>query len=209
MDVATMTTRLKTRFRDTAGSVVSDPAWLGYLNDAYADVNGTLPWWPWMESHSTDLSIAASGTSVALPANASRVTNVWNKTEQVQMVPLEGRSTYRNLYPFADEVGTPTHYRIFGATLEVFPLPTATTLFRVDYFAPPAELVTAEPVFPSQYHRILIEGAMARAYEDDGNPEQAGIHHEHYNAILAGMVLDLGSGDRQDRYPGITDTWND
>ncbi len=209
MDLTALQTRCKTRFRDTAGSIVDDAGWTGFLNDAYQQVNGALPWWPWKESRSGTLTYAPGDRSKPLPADVSRVNAVWSSTDKIPLVPLENRHSYRSLYPDGTETGVPGQYRVFAGTLEVYPLPTAQTVIVIDYFAAPAPLAgaTDEPAFPEQFHRILVEGALARAYEDDGATEQAKTHWGHYTEILAGLVLDLGAADQSERYPEIVDEW--
>lgn len=51
---------------------------------------------------------------------------------------------------------------------------------------------SASPVFPSQYHDILIEDALASAYLDDGSPSQAALYETRFKEKLAGMLNTLG-----------------
>jgi len=82
-------------------------------------------------------------------------------------------------------------------------------VLQVEYFAGPANLLVSGsdvPVFPSQYHRLLVEGALARAYLDDGNDKWSTMHFDREAKLLAGMVNDL-LGPRQQRFSQIVDDW--
>jgi hypothetical protein len=137
------------------------------------------------------------------------VTAVWNSTAQIPLVPIEGRSDYRHLFSRGDESGTPVAYRLRSNQIEVYPLPEVATTLHVDYMATPALLSagTDVPAMPSQYHHMLVEGAMARAYQDDGAPDQAQLHLARFDRILEGMAADLLSG-RNDSYYQVVDTWD-
>jgi response regulator RpfG family c-di-GMP phosphodiesterase len=72
---------------------------------------------------------------------------------------------------------------------------------------PPADLTASDaPVFPAQYHRILVLGALVRAYEDDGALEQAGYYENRFQRMLMGMKGDLLS-PRHEGYPPIVDNF--
>ncbi len=62
------------------------------------------------------------------------------------------------------------------------------------------------PIFPAQWHNILIEGALVRASIDDEQPSQAALYQKAYDAMLIKMIADLCSG-QQDRNPQIVDNW--
>lgn len=46
---------------------------------------------------------------------------------------------------------------------------------------------SGSPVWPSQYHDILIPGALAQAFLDDGNVSQAAEYEKRFDAAVAGM----------------------
>jgi hypothetical protein len=51
---------------------------------------------------------------------------------------------------------------------------------------------SASPVFPSQYHDLLIDGALAQAYLDDGNPGQGDKYQALFQAACTAMLNQLG-----------------
>jgi hypothetical protein len=64
----------------------------------------------------------------------------------------------------------------------------------------------ASPVWPSQYHDILIDGAMAQAYLDDGNPGQGDKYQTLFQAGITGMLTQLGQS-RTETNSVIRDTF--
>lgn len=117
MDLTTLQARCRTRFRDADQDVVTNEEWTGYLNDAYRDVLGAEPYWPFLDS--------------STPADLS--------------------------------AGSDT------------------------------------PTFDSRWHNILVEGALNRAYLDDGNAEQAALHAAEFGRQLAEMKDALLRGRRRSR----------
>lgn len=208
MDAATLTTRCATRFRDPNNNIVTAVQWLEYVNETYADVIGASPHWPFLENSANEtLTVNAGSRSVALPPGVSRVTAVRNATDDVVMTPVDGRTTHMHAFPEQTETGVPQFYRVYGQDLEVYPLPEANTALQVEYPAAPALLTTGEPVFAEQYHHILVEGALALAYTDDGAPEQSAAHSGRFDTILFRMKNDYLGAGRHDSLPTIVDTW--
>lgn len=198
--------RCEARYGDTGNAVVSAADWLEYVNDAYMDVVAADPYWPFLETQTTGLSVTGGTGSVALPADAWRVTSVYNSTDKIPLTPIPGRSNYRRYYPDpASSLGVPQFYRLRGATLEVYPWPSSTTLLTIDTATPPAALTTGtEPIFPEQYHRILVVGALAKVYEDDANAAMAASHQARFDRLLQAMRTDLLS-PRDEGFPQILD----
>lgn len=206
MNRNTIVDRCEARFLDTANKIVTATEWADYVNEAYMDVVGAHPDWPFLEARSEVVSVPAGTGTATLPSDAFRVTAVYNATDDYVLEPLDGRSSHFRHFPDpAANLGTPTVYRLRSNVLEVYPWPSVTTTLHVDHFAPPATLgATDEPVFPEQYHRILVEGAIARAYEDQGEPDRAVSYQTRFNRMLRDMLVDL-LGPRTESYPAILD----
>lgn len=210
MNLTALTARCKKRFADPNNNVLADGDWTDYLNDAYADALAASPYWPFFETQVTNLAYAIGVRSAALPTDAFRVSAVWNATDQFRLTPIEGRNEVYLLFPDQNETGQPTQYRVFSNTLQVYPLPEKATTLQVEYFAGPAATLLVAggdvPVFPSQYHRLLVEGALSRAYTDDGNSDWAKMHGDREATLIQQMVNDL-LGTRQSRNAEIVDDW--
>lgn len=116
MDLTTLQTRCRTRFHDASQEVVTNTEWLGYLNDAYRDVIGAEPFWPFLDAGTPIADLAAGGDT---------------------------------------------------------------------------------PTFDSRWHNILVEGALYRAYLDDGAPDLAATHRTEFERQLTEMKADLLRGRRR------------
>lgn len=208
MDVTTLTARLKTRFRDPSEDVITSTEWLSYLNDAYRDVIAAHPDWPFLEQRNSAFTATAAARTTTLPTDCFRVRAVYNATDQLAMNQIDGLDMVFRLYPSQAEPGPPVHFRLRNNLIEWYPLPEVSTTIVLDYIATPVMLSAGadEPVFPEQYHHLLVEHALARAYEDDGNVQQAAVHNERFATGLSGMMADLLSA-RMPYYPTIVDTW--
>lgn len=209
MDLSTLQARCAFRYRDTTNRFVEADNWTDYLNEAYRDVASAEPYWPFLESQDTSLSVAAGTGTVTLPADAWKVSAVYNDTDSVPLVPIPGRSQYRQWFRDpSNSLGTPQFYRLRGNILEVYPWPASATTIHVDIATPPADLAlgTDEPVFPEHYHHILVMGALAKAYEDDGDPRWASSYQARYERLLADMRRDL-LDTRTESYPEVIDTF--
>lgn len=200
--------RCEARFRDTANTVITASEWADYVNDAYLEVAAARPDWPFLETRNEALVVAQGTGSVALPADGWRVQAVYNKTDEWPLVPIPGQSDYRRWYPDPESnLGSAQYYRMRANNIEVYPWVSAATTLHVDLLIPPTALGAAdEPVFPEQYHRILVYGALALAYEDE---EADSLHRRaqaRYDRLLANMIQDLLS-PRTEGYPEIVDNF--
>lgn len=209
MNLTTLQARCALRFQDPGFKIVDNPGWLGYLNDAYRDVINASPWWPFLEVlHDQSLVFTAGTRTMPLPATVLRVASVYNLTAQFKCSSIEGHTQHILRYPDQTETGPIQRYRIIGSDMQVWPLPDTTTTLTIDYWSAPADLAAGGdvPAFPAQWHNALVEGALARAYIDDGALSQAAAYQTRFDLTVLRMVRDLHSG-QQDRNPEIVDDW--
>lgn len=213
MNLATLRTRCKTRFRDANNDILQDSDWNAYINDVYDDVINDSPWWPFFKATNRNVTYPAQAASInlatALGTDVWRVNEILDLTDRYPLAPLHGGNMVYGAYPYADQqFGSPIHYRVYGQTLEVYPRPLSAVTLSIEYMAPPPDLVADGdvPVFPEQYHRVLVFGALALAYEDDGNIPQAQAHTKRAEDILEDMKTDLLS-TQFENYPMIVDVW--
>lgn len=208
MDFATLTTRTLTRAQDTGNHVFSEAEVKGYLNDAYMDVVAARPDWPFMETRRTQVTVTAGTGVVDLPTDVWSVGAAFNATDGFMLDPLDGRGEPRRHFPDDTSAGPPTLYRVLGSQIEVYPTPTTDTVLELDAFAPPAELSgdTDEPAFPRQHHRILVNGALAELYDDDGNHAAGDRHRARFEAGIHRLAMDLFA-PRQEGYPQVIDNF--
>jgi hypothetical protein len=67
-------------------------------------------------------------------------------------------------------------------------------------------VLASTPVFPAQWHNILVLGALSMANVDDQKPQQAALYQAAWKATQMQMVADLTAGN-QDRNPEFVDNW--
>lgn len=197
------------RLRDRTAIVFQCDVMCNYTNDAYSKVIAANPHWPFKDSVdvAADMIVAVGANSVNLPTDATAVLDILNVTDDLPLREITGRKTWSQMFPDTPGLtGTPLYYRVFANTIQVFPYPSQPTQLRLEYKARPTRLAAAAdtPLFPSEYHGMLVEYVMALAYQDDGNPAQAQAHMAMFEARLAEMKADL-LGPRGDSYAQIND----
>lgn len=195
------------RFRDSSNVIVSAADWQRYMNEVIRKVNGSTPLWPWLQT-STDasLSVTAGSRSTALPTDVLQVNSVYDDTNNQPLTSFMGRSGHwAEVSP--TEVGLPVYYRVRGSNLEVYPLPETTTTLRVEVLTWPGDVAcSAEPPWPETFHYLVVEGALALAYQDDGNMAWHDAHWSKFEAGLAEMKMAILQFQQQG-YTQIRDTW--
>lgn len=205
----TLIARVKARFGDANAEIYDADYYCNAVNEAYSACIASSPYWPFLETNTTSLSITAGANSVSLPTDAWRVLTLFNTTDKLPMREITGRRSYVDLYPDPTTItGTPIQYRLFNRTIFVYPTPTVTTAFSLDYPVRPARLTSgsSEPVIPDQYQDAIIMHAVATAHIDDGNLEQYAAHMEMYASRIQAMKEDL-LGPRGDSYTQVSDAW--
>lgn len=214
MQFSVMRTYAASRFRDVGLQVVVDADWKNYVNDAYHQMLVSVPLFPWNEL-STSLTVPGNvslvyplNRSVSLPLDCWSVLAVWDITDQFPLVPLEGRDQVYNEYPQQIEVGQAMHYRIFNNTLQVYPAPQVATTYLVEYIAKPVDLAADSdvPIVPLAYHTDIVAGAVALAYEDDGDSSQAALYRAKFDLGIQRLTADINQA-RQSRYYEPVDTF--
>lgn len=207
-----MVARCKVRFRDSVQAIVTDAQWVEYLTEGYEHVWTASPYWPWRKTHQTTVTINPGTNTTPLPSNVWRVLGVMNTTNNWVMQPMYGDTTPWAVYPMqAQAPNTPTMYRLFNRNIEVFPWPNEATTFLVDYVEAYLTTLfdagTESPIFPTEYHPILVDWAVGQAYIDDGNPGQGQVYLDMFQDKLEKMKMDLLGADTQGNYYRIQDTW--
>lgn len=218
MNLGDIRNRCRSRFRDVFGAIYDDTEWNLYINEALTDVVNASPMWPFLETTSAVVTRGAAHDRLTLGLDipsAMRVIDVWNLTEGIQLVETaDSRQADANhpLSPPATvpERGITTSYHRLGNALLLLPPPAADTDFRVDYVSGlMTDLVADEDTpsaLPDRYHRMLIDGAMARAYQDDGNMDQHNAAKAAFDSQLANLMTELIGGRNED-YPALIDNF--
>jgi hypothetical protein len=175
--MTTLISRASSRFRDPSNNVVSTAQWCQYINQAYKDVNTSSNLWPWLESAEQTIAFGAGDRGAALPADVLQVNWVYDVTHDRRLFDDMGRGAFWHKDQLRSDTGLPTVYRLRGSCIELYPLPDETISLRAEVVAWPAALTDSdEPVWPETFHELLLEGALMRAYADDGQSEWYTLH---------------------------------
>lgn len=206
-----MKTRCATRFRDPSNAIVDATGWGNYINDAKAEVDAASERWPWLETRATNVTLSAGTATVAIPGSGWYVLSILDSTNDQPLKPLGQWTTSDGMFPTEGETtGPPQYYRMLGSNIEVFPTPNAAVVLHVTYIGAPAELSAGGdvPPFGSEFHRILVEGALAKAFLDDGNVDQ----YQAHSAVFQGLLVQMKSAylrSRTEGFVALGDTWPD
>lgn len=214
-----LVTRAKTRFGDPDNRILQDTDWIAYLNDGYREVNGRHRDWPWHRQFSSYLVITSAGTNgyaVNGTSNAEvySVDSVWCIETNQRLYPVEtGTSRFLDSWGQPDlngaaESGPPMQYRMLGGQLYLYPQPDAVYHITVEGPASTPDLsLGVHPQWPARYGYALVEFALSRAYQDDGNMDWAKSHREVGESMVAAMENDLLAQPLHESYPGVVDDW--
>lgn len=205
---AQIRTRCAVRFQDASNVIITDATWKDYVNARYRAVGASSPYWPWKEAQSTALAVTAGSRGPTLPTDGWRVLAVYNNTEGVVIRPMDGVALHFSSFADSDS-GTPQFYRVRNNVLELWPKSDIARTLHVTYLAPLTALSADGdlPIFPSDYHDLLVEGALADAYYDDGQPEQGMLHEQHFQHILEGLKADLLAERHEGYYRPVDNFW--
>lgn len=183
MNFTELVDRTEGRFRDESNRIYTAAEYGKFVNEAYREAatdSALFP--PWQAV--TTVSLTSTGV-VALPTDTLFVIAVYDTTNDRPLSQLHGqkfRHTFVN-----DEEGPPEYYRQRGTSIQVYPPGEAATL-RVEYQGGFTELVsTGEPLFPEQFHDLIVEGALALACQDDGDTEGSDRHYAKFQKRLNDM----------------------
>lgn len=206
---AALIDRCIARFGDPNQEIVDDATWLSYLQDAYDEGNRFSPYWPWMKRVTEDLTITPPGNNTGF-TSVYRILAVHNETDDLRLTALEGNQTVYDVFPDFDESpGTPVLFRLFGENLEVYPFPDHEIAILIEFYGPVDLLAddTSLPVWPYEFHEALVDGALARAYLDDGNEKFASDYDAKFQQALIKMEENTLGGAQNPTYPRIVDDW--
>jgi hypothetical protein len=196
------------RFSDSAFVIYTSAEWLEYVNDRYNEVWGASPDWPFKRQHLTPTVTVNTRASSALASGTWKVESVLDATNDNRLRVMYSSSDLARIDPAEDSTGVPSLYRLYGNTIEVWPMPQATVTLHVDALIQATDLAAGDtPSFPSQYHRMLVDGALAMAYADDGNQAMAKLYEDKFVKKLEQMKSDLLGHQEEGSHVVQDDYW--
>lgn len=150
--------------------------------------------WPWLAATST-LSVVAGTTSYALPTDLRKTEAITRQDRTgrlVEVSPWEISGKYGGDLPS----GTPTSYFVHGRTLYLDRVPTEAITYDWLYYTSPTALSndTDSPEFHEEFHLILADYAIAKAWEREEDFTKAGDAMQAFTdqvEEMAAFYLDL------------------
>lgn len=152
-----------------------------YLQDGYLLDICEQEDWPFLEATAK----GAAPLEIADLRTVEYVLDTSNADQKLRPL-LQARIT-DDWSPDLTETGTPQLYYITkGNTVNVFPLEAHT--LQVNYWKVPKELSgEEEPLMPKRWHSLIIDGAVARAYENSDDYELANASKARFDSRLEAM----------------------
>lgn len=170
---------LKQEIQDRGFDFLSDARLGTFVNRAYQRVNESRPW-PYLETSLTSQNAPITFTDLR------QVLYVIDTTNK-HVLRGEDQRIIRQFDPDLEVSGNPEFYYLEGDVMKVWP-PNASTNLDIRYVKVPTDLTgTDEPVFPSRFHYMIVEGALVIAYRDTDNLEAAENHEARFQYELLEM----------------------
>lgn len=170
---------LAARFRAEGFDYLTTSQALEFINDAYQVDICDAEDWPFLEAETTG----------SAPLTISDLRSLKYVGNSVSEVPLRPRDTgdLNSLNWNLQEAGDPRYYYITGGTtIKVFP--TSTNSLLVRYYKTPAKLTSStSPLLPERFHSLIVDGAVARAYENSDDYELAQSKEAKFQTRLGRM----------------------
>jgi hypothetical protein len=156
-----------------------------YVNDAYILDICEAADWPFLEA-------TTEGKAPLEITSLSAVRYVIDVTQEVKLVPLKQDRITDDYSVNLAELGSPSFYYLeAGDTVKVYPANTTDTI-QVAYWKTASRLTGTEtPLIPERFHSLIVDGAVARAYENSDDYELAVAAKDRFNARLQSMQESL------------------
>lgn len=158
-----------------------------WLNDAQGSVARQVDFYG---DEATQVIPTVAGTvSYAWPADMGRVRTLFNPAVNSELRRVSLRDIDRS--PVA--TGQPQYFAVDGATTHLYPTPDGVYSLSLRYWRLPPALVndTDTPIFPPDYHDMLISYALWKCYERDDDAELAAYHEASFKKQLAEFSTDV------------------
>ena len=124
----------------------------------------------------------ANTATLTLPDDFSRFISLRNTTDDDLLAPI----ALRDFDDSPASSGKPLYYVIVGSQISLYPTPDAAYNLTLRFYRGPTEMENEgdEPDLPEQYHHLLVEFALMRAFAREDDYEAAGYWREQFEADL-------------------------
>lgn len=152
-----------------------------YVNDAMILDICEADDWPFLEK-------SAEGKAPLEITDLSAVRYVIDVTQEVKLVPLKQDRITDDYGVNLALAGNPMNYYLeAGDTVKVYPTNTSDTIQVAYWKTAPRLTGTETPLIPERFHSLIVDGAVARAYEQSDDFELAVAAKDRFNTRLQSM----------------------
>lgn len=172
-----------------------------YLNDAYLLDICEEEDWHFLEQ-------TAEGTAPLEISDLRTVEYVIDVTQELKLDPILRARLTDDLDVDLTTAGSPTvYYLTEGKVLNVYPANTSDTLAARYWRVAPRLSGTDTPLLPERFHSLILDGAVARAYEESDDYELAAAAKTRFDARYGRMrdALLYQQHDRPDDWVEVED----
>lgn len=165
-----------------------------WLNQGYREILNLQAW-----TFLYTLTTGPANSSVNIPdlRRVLYVVDTANGNQALTYVNFPDLITQYGEDAFTD-TGTPSYYYIINGT--VYPHPFGGTL-KVAYIKRVAPMTgTDTPIFDEEYHNLIVDKAMIRAYIDSDNYEAAQALQSQVDLTLQAMSEDYATTSRETQF---------
>lgn len=201
MDLGTMRTRAKRRFRDLQNIFVLDTTWNQHINASWGEFWQAARW-PFRLT-TTTLTLSEGEHSILLTSDVlERLNDVYDVTQDRALLPTPEIGSkpdeikYREWLFLQQQPSQPIFYNLVGDRIFIFPAAlSGDHQIQITYAQQdPPEMVSdtdTPTALPTRYHDALVSGAVAKAHLDDGNVEQAAAYYDEFRRVLQQAYAEL------------------
>lgn len=173
---------------------LSDTRCNTFLNAAYQVDICEAQDFPFLESSTT-------GVAPKTISDLRTIETVVDSVQNLKLSPLDRRMITDGIDSDLTTTGSPVYYYLTsGTTVAVYPANTSNSL-SIRYWKVPTALSADadEPILPTRYHSLIVDGAVRRAYEDDDEGEMAAAAGAVFQERLSQMAESLMGMQQHDR----------
>lgn len=204
--MATWTTflaQVRREMEEAVAGTYADESFLEWTNDAVAkiaDKTGDLV-------DEQDTETVASQQSYALPVHTTAPTIVFCGGKRIERESMNDWWIASDI----DATGTPTHYTATRDAIYLRPIPDAVLPLRYfrTYRPTPFAAIsdTTDMPFDGRYNALIRSYVKARALEQAGDPAEAQMYSQQFEAGLADAVYEARRERGADRNPLPAEAW--
>lgn len=158
-----------------------------FINDGYLNIFRRVQFYAGESTQ--DFSTSNGVATYPWPTNSARIRFVWDTTRQVRLLPVSLREMDNSGLP---GTGPPQYYALEGSNFHIWPTPDGIYNLETRFWLMPQPLVNDAdvPVFPADYHNLLVRYTTAECYKSEDDFGTAAQWEADFEKDLARFMAD-------------------